>query len=159
MQPGLPRCQSANSPATTEETQKSAEKLSGLCHCPNILLFLCGSLCLGFARSDNEFTMPLDWTTGPLAEGLRCYQAQEFFDAHEHWEGVWLRCDEPEKSLLQALIQVTAAFHHLKRSNPAGTSSLLRRALRRLDGFPAEYEGVRVEALRESIRGWLEGLE
>ena len=103
--------------------------------------------------------MPLDWTTGPLAEGLRCYQEREFFDAHEHWEGVWLRCDEPDKSFLQALIQVTAAFHHLRQGRPAGTVSLLRRALRRLEGFPADYEGVRVEALCGSIRAWLEGLE
>lgn len=103
--------------------------------------------------------MPLDWTTGPLAEGLRCYQEREFFDAHEHWEGVWLRCDEPDRSFLQALIQVTAAFHHLQRGRPAGTGSLLRRALRRLEGFPAEYEGVRVEALRGSIRAWLDGLD
>lgn len=103
--------------------------------------------------------MLLDWTTGPLAEGLHCYQRHEFFDAHEHWEGVWLRCNEPAKTFLQALIQVTAAFHHLKRGNVVGTASLLRRALRRLDGFPAEYEGVAVEPLRVSIRGWLERLE
>ncbi|MGA8090676.1 MAG: DUF309 domain-containing protein [Terracidiphilus sp.] len=103
--------------------------------------------------------MLLDWTKGPLAEGLRCYQKQEFFDAHEHWEGIWLRCDEPEKTFLQALIQVTAAFHHLKRGNRAGAGSLLRRALVRLDSFPAEYEGVAVEAVRASIRRWLEALE
>lgn len=103
--------------------------------------------------------MLLDWTTGPLAEGLRCYQEQEFFDAHEHWEGLWLTCNEPEKTFVQALIQVTAAFHHWKRGNLPGTASLLRRALQRLDGFPAEYEGVRVEALRASIRRWLGGLE
>jgi uncharacterized protein len=112
----------------------------------------------GSGQSDNEFKMPLDWTTGLLAEGLQCYQKQEFFEAHEHWEGVWLRCNEPAKTLLQALIQVTAAFHHLKRGNRAGTASLLRRGLRRLEGFPAEYEGVAVEGLRTSIRGWLEAL-
>src|SRR5579863_915707 len=102
--------------------------------------------------------MMLDWTTGSLAEGLRCYQKQEFFDAHEHWEAVWLKCHEPEKTFLQALIQVTAAFHHLKRGNLAGTTSLLRRALRRLDDFPTEYEGVAVEQLQAGIRGWLEAL-
>ncbi|HMG87864.1 MAG TPA: DUF309 domain-containing protein [Terracidiphilus sp.] len=103
--------------------------------------------------------MLFDWTTGPLAAGLLCYQKQDFFDAHEHWEGVWLRCNEPEKTFLQALIQVTAAFHHLKRGNRAGTASLLRGALRRLDGFPVEYEGVAVDSLRANIREWLEAFE
>lgn len=102
--------------------------------------------------------MPLDWTTGPLAQGLHCYQKQDFFDAHEHWEGVWLKCDEPLKTFLQALIQVAAAFHHLEQGNVPGTASLLKRALRRLDGFPAEYEGVAVGMVRESIQAWLDAL-
>lgn len=103
--------------------------------------------------------MLFEWTTGALAEGLRCYRNQEFFEAHEYWESEWLKCNEPGKTFLQALIQVTAAFHHLHRNNPAGTASLLRAALRRLESFPAEFEGVAVEQLRESIRTWLASLE
>lgn len=99
--------------------------------------------------------MPLDWEETGLAEGLACYCNREFFEAHEHWEGVWLRLVDPEKTFLQALIQVAAAFHHLQRNNRMGTASLLKNALRRLDPYPAEYGGVAVEALRQSIRGWL----
>ena len=47
--------------------------------------------------------MKLIWTEGELGEGLRCYRAQEFFAAHEHWECVWLRSKEPEKTFLQGL--------------------------------------------------------
>ena len=103
--------------------------------------------------------MTLDWNAGPLAEGLRCYCEGEFFLAHEHWEVVWLGLGEPEKTFLQALIQVTAAFHHVQRKNPAGTLSLLGRALQRLDAYPSVYEGVEVEALRESLRAWIGALE
>jgi predicted metal-dependent hydrolase len=103
--------------------------------------------------------MPLDWSSGALAEGLHCYKSGEYFEAHEHWEGVWLKCDEPEKTFLQALIQITAAFHHLQRKNTKGTASLLRAALRRLDGFPAAYGGIEVEAVRESVRGWVMALD
>ncbi|MGB6691081.1 MAG: DUF309 domain-containing protein [Terracidiphilus sp.] len=103
--------------------------------------------------------MPLDWSDGPLAEGLRCYRNEEFFLAHEHWEGTWLKCEEPEKTFLQALIQITAAFHHLQRSNLIGATSLLKAAMRRLDSFPSVYSGVDVEALRESVRAWLQALD
>ncbi len=103
--------------------------------------------------------MSLDWNGGALAEGLRCYKTGEFFDAHEHWESVWLKCDQPEKTFLQALIQITAAFHHLQRKNTKGTVSLLRGALRRLDSFPAAYAGIEVEAVRESVRAWLSALD
>jgi predicted metal-dependent hydrolase len=104
-------------------------------------------------------TMVLDWSGGTLAEGLRCYRNEEFFLAHEHWEGIWLQCEEPEKTFLQALIQVTAAFHHLQRNNAIGSASLLRGALRRLDPFPAAYGGIAVESLRENIRAWLLALD
>jgi hypothetical protein len=102
--------------------------------------------------------MPFDWTRGALADGLRCYCNRDFFDAHEHWEGVWLKCDEPDKTFLQALIQITAAFHHLQRGNQIGAASLLRAALRRLNPYPAEYGGIAVEELRASIRTWLEAI-
>jgi len=100
----------------------------------------------------------LDWSRGPLAQGLRCYRDQEFFAAHEHWESVWLQCDQPEKTFLQALIQITAAFHHLQRRNPAGTASLLRAALGRLDPYPDTFAEIEVAALRAEIAAWLRAL-
>jgi hypothetical protein len=83
--------------------------------------------------------MPLDWTHGDLLEGLRCFHSGAFFEAHEHWESVWLAAQEPEKTFLQGLIQVAASFHHFRRGNCAGTISLLRSALRRLDGYPEVF--------------------
>jgi hypothetical protein len=103
--------------------------------------------------------MSFDWTSGPLAEGLACYRSEWFWRAHEHWERVWLTCAGPEKTFVQALIQVTAAFHHFQRDELAGTVSLLRKALNRLDDYPGEFCGVAVEPLRQSIREWLGALE
>jgi len=103
--------------------------------------------------------MSLDWSSGALAVGLECYRTGKYFEAHEHWESVWLKCEEPEKTFLQALIQMTAAFHHLDRKNLRGAASLLRGALRKLDAFPASYGGIEVEAVRESIRAWLMALD
>jgi hypothetical protein len=103
--------------------------------------------------------MTLDWDCGALAEGLRCYKSGQFFLAHEHWEGVWLTCAEPDKTFLQALIQITAAFHHLQRKNLIGAASLMRAALRRLDAFPATYGGIEVEDLRACVRAWLLALD
>jgi predicted metal-dependent hydrolase len=103
--------------------------------------------------------MPLDWSSGGLAEGLRCYRSSEFFLAHEHWEGVWLKLQEPEKSFLQALIQTAAAFHHLNAGNPVGTASLLRRSLRRLELCPAVFGGIATRPLCDEIHEWLQAME
>ena len=101
----------------------------------------------------------LDWTCGALAEGLACYRRTEFFDAHEHWESVWLRLEEPEKSFLQALIQISAAFHHLQAGNSVGAASLLTRALVRLESRPAHFGGVAVDPLRAEVRAWLQKIQ
>jgi predicted metal-dependent hydrolase len=103
--------------------------------------------------------MSLDWTHGNLYEGLRCFHSGAFFEAHEHWESVWLKAQEPEKTFLQGLIQVAASFHHFQRGNCAGTISLLRSALRRLNGYPEIFAGIAVAPLRGAIHSWLEALE
>ena len=100
-----------------------------------------------------------DWTTGPLAEGLHCYRTQQFFEAHEHWESVWLTLAEPEKSFLQSLVQVSAAFHHLRRGNRIGAISLLTRALRRLDLSPSNFCGINAAELQREARAWLHAIE
>jgi predicted metal-dependent hydrolase len=103
--------------------------------------------------------MPLDWTDGDLFEGLRCFHSGAFFEAHEHWELVWLASQEPEKTFLQGLIQVAASFHHFQRGNCAGTISLMRSALSRLDTYPEVFGGIEVAPVRVAIRSWLEVLE
>jgi predicted metal-dependent hydrolase len=103
--------------------------------------------------------MKFDWSHGDLAEGLRRYHAGQFFAAHESWEAVWLGAQEPEKMFLQGLIQVTAAFHHLQRKNPLGTTLLLQAALGRLERYPACFGEISVDLLRAEIREWLQALE
>lgn len=102
--------------------------------------------------------MELDWTEGELQEGRRCYESGAYFEAHEHWESVWLTASEPAKKFLQGLIQVAAAFHHYRRGNCAGTASLLQAALRKLERYPEEYGGIAVAPLRAAIGAWLRAL-
>jgi uncharacterized protein len=102
--------------------------------------------------------MEFDWSHGTLAEGLRLYESGEFFTAHEAWETVWLSSPEPEKTFLQGLIQVTAAFHHLKLDNPQGTVLLLHASLRRLEAYPESFGGLSVALLRNDIRERLDAL-
>jgi predicted metal-dependent hydrolase len=102
--------------------------------------------------------MNFDWTQGDLAEGLRRYDAGEFFAAHEFWEIVWLAAPEPDKKFLQALIQVTAAFHHVQRKNYIGAERLLSAALRKLEPYPPSYASLSVAPLCDDICGTLQTL-
>jgi uncharacterized protein len=96
---------------------------------------------------------------GAFAEGLSCYQSARFFDAHEHWECVWMGLAGQEKALLQALIQIAVALHHFHASNHAGAASLLHRALQRLETFPARFAGVAIAELRKDVTEWLTAIE
>jgi hypothetical protein len=101
----------------------------------------------------------LDWSSGELAEGLRCYRSRQFFSAHEHWESVWLQSAEPERTFLQALIQVASAFHHFQRHNSRGATGLLKRAIWRLEPYPELFQSVQVGWLRRELAAWLQLLE
>jgi predicted metal-dependent hydrolase len=96
--------------------------------------------------------MDFDWTRGDLAEGLQRYEAGAFFSAHEAWEDVWLHSQEPDKTFLQALIQLTAARYHLQRKNKRGAMSLLQAACGKLERYPVVYGGVSVAPLCDEIR-------
>ena len=92
-------------------------------------------------------------------KGLDAFNSSHFYEAHEHWEEVWLITPNPEKLFLQGLIQVAAAFHHHFRANGAGCRNLLRAGLDKLDRFPQAHYGLMIEPLRASVRLWLEVLE
>lgn len=102
--------------------------------------------------------MEFDWNLGALGEGLRCYRREEFFAAHEHWEILWRKSQGPEKSFLQALIQMAGGFHHWQRDNPRGATALLSAARRRLEAYPARFGGLDVAELRRELDRWLEAL-
>ena len=103
--------------------------------------------------------MSLDWNRGHLAEGLGCYRRAEFFEAHEHWESVWMNLDNSEKRFVQTLIQLTVALHHLQTGNTVGAISLARRALGRLELCPACFGGIAVAPLCIEVRNLLQMLQ
>ncbi len=71
--------------------------------------------------------------------GLTHFNSRRFFEAHEIWEEIWLVEAEPEKTFLQGLIQLAAAYHHYERGNPDGTESLLASGIVKLSRFPEHH--------------------
>lgn len=87
-------------------------------------------------------------------EGLTHFNAKKFFEAHELWEEIWLVESEPEKTFLQGLIQITAAFHHRQRGNPEGVELLLASGIVKLLRFPEDHHGLAIGELRENAKRW-----
>jgi uncharacterized protein len=86
--------------------------------------------------------------------GLAHFNSRRFFEAHEIWEEIWLVESEPEKTFLQGLIQLAAAYHHYSRGNPAGTESLLASGIVKLTRFPKDHHGLAIGKLRAIAIEW-----
>ena len=90
-----------------------------------------------------------------FARGLRQFNSRRFWHSHESWEAIWLTAPQPDKTFLQGIIQIAAAFYHHQKKNQDGMRSLMRRGLAKVEEFPARYRGLRLEELRRSVRRWL----
>ena len=90
--------------------------------------------------------------------GLEHFNARQFFEAHEVWEEVWLIEEEPEKTFLQGIIQIAAAFHHYRSGNSDGAETLLAAGIVKISRFPAQHRGLAIHALREEAKYWARAL-
>ena len=100
--------------------------------------------------------MKPDFATHFLA-GVEHFNDHEFWEAHEDWETVWLAAESDIDQFLQGLIQLAAAYHHLKRGTLRGGVRLFEAALRRLESFPDPYCGIArasAEAAARRHREW-----
>jgi uncharacterized protein len=93
--------------------------------------------------------------------GLDHFNAGEFWDAHESWETIWLEAESDVHIFLQGLIQLAAAYHHVKRGTYPGGLRLFDAALQKLEGFPKQWCGIdrtSAEQAARRHREWVAGV-
>jgi len=84
-----------------------------------------------------------------LAEAQRLLDAGRPFHAHEVLEAAWKAAPDADRDLWQGLAQIAVGLTHALRGNAHGAAALLRRAVRRLDGYPDQGPyGIDVAGLR-----------
>jgi predicted metal-dependent hydrolase len=81
-----------------------------------------------------------------LSEYVRLFNAGEFFEAHEALEQEWHR-QKRSNDCLKGLIQLAAAFVHVKKRNWTGAASLLANGRRLIAPFLPVYQGLDLERL------------
>src|SRR5207237_1886042 len=85
-------------------------------------------------------------------EGVQHFNNHEFWNAHESWETIWLVAETDVEQFLQGLIQLAAAYHHVKRGTHRGAVRLFDASLRRLAAFPVRWSGIDRGAAEEAAR-------
>jgi uncharacterized protein len=91
----------------------------------------------------------------PLPEqfykGIKQFNRQEFFEAHETLESVWRGRKTPDRVFVQGIIQIAAGCHHLRNNNIEGARSLLGQGLAKLEPFSPTYAGMDVKSFIRSV--------
>lgn len=87
-----------------------------------------------------------------LDEGIRLFNAGEYYLAHETLEEHWVEAPAAERDFLQGLIHLAIGFHHMERENKKGATLQFQKSLKRLDAYPDEFIGVDVEGIRVFLR-------
>jgi len=98
------------------------------------------------------------------------FNRQDYYQAHDLLEHIWLQTDEPNAAFYKGLIQLAGAFVHLqkqfrrpfhptdgRRLHPAWR--LFKLARKNLKKFTPEYLGLRVDEILDLCEGQIESLE
>jgi hypothetical protein len=85
-------------------------------------------------------------------EGIRLFNAGEFFEAHEVWEDVWHMATGRKYKFYQGLIQAAVSFEHLRRGNRRGCLNLYRTCVGKFDDVPEVFMGLEVLDFLRRVR-------
>jgi predicted metal-dependent hydrolase len=83
------------------------------------------------------------------AEGIRHFNACDFFEAHETWEELWTEYRGPARRFYQGLIQAAVALHHFGNGNIRGAKKVYLSSRSYLDEYQPAYLGLNLSAFLE----------
>jgi|SRR5581483_3965859 len=80
-------------------------------------------------------------------EGIRLFNAGEFWHAHEQWEACWLVAVEPDALFFKGIIQAAAALVHWQKGNLRGLRRNWEKSRPKLVALPPAMNGIDLRAL------------
>ncbi|MCB9133888.1 MAG: DUF309 domain-containing protein [Anaerolineales bacterium] len=85
-------------------------------------------------------------------EGIRLFNAGEYFEAHEVLEHAWNEDTSAAKELYRAILQVAVAYLQIERGNYRGAVKMFLRMRQWFEPLPEVCRGVDVAGLRVAAR-------
>lgn len=89
-------------------------------------------------------------------EGIRLFNEQDWFEAHEVWEDIWREASGDRKRFYQGLIQCAVTIEHVRRGNPRGVLSVWTTAQTKFTGLPSPYMGIAVGQLLADVKALID---
>jgi len=82
------------------------------------------------------------------AEGLRLFNAGEYFEAHEALEDAWNAETSEVRNLYKGILQIAVTYLHITRGNYNGAVKVYARSQKWLKDWADVCRGIQVETLR-----------
>ena len=86
-----------------------------------------------------------------IKRAVDLFNDEKYWGAHEALEGVWKGAQGDEKSILNGIILVAAAFVHDEKDEQEICLSILQRARKKLEGTGGMYHGIDVDRIADLI--------
>ncbi|HXW37076.1 MAG TPA: DUF309 domain-containing protein [Nitrososphaerales archaeon] len=86
-----------------------------------------------------------------IDQAVDYFNRERFWESHEVFESLWRTISGEEKSYIQGIILVCAAFVHEQKGERKVAMGIFRRARRQLDYSRAEYHGISVSNLANKV--------
>ncbi|MCL4270946.1 MAG: DUF309 domain-containing protein [Anaerolineales bacterium] len=92
-------------------------------------------------------------------EGLRLFNAGEFFEAHEELETAWREETDEIRDLYRGILQVAVTYLHITRGNYDGAVKVYGRSLKWTRDWGDVCRGINVKKFREDAETVMKEVE
>lgn len=92
-------------------------------------------------------------------EGLRLFNAGEYFEAHEALEDAWNAETGKVRNLYRGILQIAVVYLHITRGNYDGALKVYGRSQKWISSWPDICRGIHVEELRRNARAVMNEVE
>jgi predicted metal-dependent hydrolase len=89
---------------------------------------------------------------GLFERGVKQFNGQFFFEAHDTWEELWRETTGPHRLFYQGLIQTAVGFYHLSGGNFKGACSQFEKAIAKLEQYVPRYHTIETQLLVDNVR-------
>ena len=93
------------------------------------------------------------------AEGIRLFNAGEYFEAHEALEAAWNAETGEVRNLYQGILQIAVTYLHITRGNYNGAIKVYARGQKHLKGLADVCKGIQVERLRRDAEAVIQEVQ
>lgn len=85
-------------------------------------------------------------------EGLRLFNAEDFFESHEVLEELWSETQDERKKFYQGLIQAAVALLHFGNGNLGGAKKVYLSCRKYLEPYRPVYEGLDLSRFLDDLQ-------